>query len=310
MSTFSYAPAKWVPFQDRAVIERVRAISRKDIAHHPNPNFRISVIPDDEVEFLWITDMFWRIKTAAEAGRRVVMIVPQPVPAYRKLASLINRFHVSCAQLHTFNMDEYADERGRIAPLDWKPGFGHAMLDNFYGRIDEGLRPPREQIHCFTDENLSAYGRMMEDLGGVDICYSGPGWTGHLAFLEPDAPELDLPLEEWKKLGPRVVTLSPFTIAQNSLSGPFGRAGDLAAVPPRAATIGPAQVIAARHRIDFSAITVGGSFVSWQRFMTRLAAHGPVTPRVPTSIHQLLRTDYYISETVAADITPDWEHIY
>jgi hypothetical protein len=44
--------------------------------------------------------------------------------------------------------------------------------------------------------------------------------------------------------------------------------------------------------------------------MARLAAHGPVTPRVPTSIHQLLRTDYTISETVAADITPDWEHIY
>ncbi|GAJ16275.1 unnamed protein product, partial [marine sediment metagenome] len=57
----------------------------------------------------------------------------------------------------------------------------------------------------------------IEDLGGADACYSGPGWTGHLAFIEPDAPEFEGSLEEWKKMGPRIVTLSPFTIAQNSL---------------------------------------------------------------------------------------------
>jgi len=30
---------------------------------------------------------------------------------------------------------------------------------------------------------------MIEDAGGADICYSGPGWTGHVAFVDPDAPE-------------------------------------------------------------------------------------------------------------------------
>ena len=29
---------------------------------------------------------------------------------------------------------------------------------------------------------------MLTDLGGTDICYQGPAWTGHLAFVEPDAP--------------------------------------------------------------------------------------------------------------------------
>jgi len=306
MSEFTYAPATWVPFRDREVIERVRRITREEITRHANPAFRISVIPDDEVEFLWITDMFYRIKSAADEGRRIVMIVPQPVPAYKKLADLLNRFRVDCSHLHTFNMDEYADEEGHIAPVDWKPGFGYAMMHN----LDEDLRPPREQVHYLSDDSISSYGSMMEDLGGVDICYSGPGWTGHLAFIEPDSPELPKDLEEWKRTGPSIVTLSPFTIAQNSMSGPFGMAGDLAAVPPKAATIGPAQVIAAKARMDFSAITVNGSFVSWQRFMTRLVAHGPVTPLVPTSIHQILRTDYYISETVAQNIEPDWLHIY
>jgi len=58
-------------------------------------------------------------------------------------------------------------------------------------------------------------------------------------------------------MGPRVCTLSPFTIAQNSLHGCFGMSGNLAAVPPKAATIGPAEVIAAKNRIDIHAINRG-----------------------------------------------------
>ena len=87
----------------------------------------------------------------------------------------------------------------------------------------------------------------------------------------------------------------------------FGASGDLTAVPPKAATIGPAEVIAAKHRIDLHAISVGGSFQSWQRLTTRLVLHGPVTPHVPESILQTLRTDVWVSESAAADIKPHWE---
>src|SRR5258706_5842929 len=35
------------------------------------------------------------------------------------------------------------------------------------------------------------------------------GWTGHLAFIEPDAPEFSAPsLMAWKQMGPRVCTRS------------------------------------------------------------------------------------------------------
>ena len=98
--------------------------------------------------------------------------------------------------------------------------------------------------------------------------------------------------------------LGPFTLAQNSQHGCFGISGDLAAVPPRAATIGPADVIAAKHRMEISAITVHGTPTSWQRLIARLVYHGPVTPKLPTSILQELRTDVFISETNAQDIRP------
>ena len=131
-----------------------------------------------------------------------------------------------------------------------------------------------------------------------------------MAFVEPDAPEFDAPLEEWKKMSARICTLSPFTLAQNSLHGSFGMSGDISAVPPKAATIGPAEVIGSKNRIDTHALTVHGTQTSWQRLMTRLCLHGPVTPKLPTSIHQLLRTDVYVSETAAMNIEANWDKGY
>jgi 6-phosphogluconolactonase/glucosamine-6-phosphate isomerase/deaminase len=310
MTTFRFEPSKWVPFRDTKVIERVRKIRREDLCKHPNPDLKIRIVPDDHVEWLWVTDMFFRIKTAADEGRHCVLILPNPALTYRKLALMINKLRLDCRHLHVFIMDEYADQDGNIAPETWKPGFMYSTKNFLWRAIEPKLRPPEKQIVGPTNRNLKDYGRMIADMGGADACYSGPGWTGHLAFIDPDAPEFDAPLAEWRKMGPRIVTLSPFTIAQNSLHGFFGSSGDLAAVPPRAFSIGPAEVIGSKYRMDFHSLTTAGTFVSWQRFVTRLILHGPVTPRVPTSIHQELKTDVFISETAAANIEPNWNREY
>jgi len=94
------------------------------------------------------------------------------------------------------------------------------------------------------------------------------------------------------------------------MHGSFGKSGDIALVPPKDATIGPAEVIGSKARLDMNSITVHGTTTSWQRMMTRLVAHGPVSPRLPTSIHQTLRTDFYISENAAQNIEPDWSKGY
>lgn len=306
--SFQFSAAACIPFRDPKVVARVRKIKRREITRHPNPEFRIKIVPDADFEFLWIADMFHRIQQAAEAQRPLVIIAPNPWPSYAKVAYLINKFRVDCRRLHTFNMDEYANEHGEIAPESWPLGFAHAFKKYFYSQLEPKLRPAEKQIHGLSNKNLADYGQMLADLGGADVCYSGPGWTGHLAFIEPDAPEFAAAsLEEWKQLGPRVCTLSPFTIAQNSMHGSFGASGDLCAVPPKAASIGPAQVVAAKHRLDLHAISVGGSAISWQRFTTRLVLHGPVTPRVPESLLQTLPTEVWVSENAAQDIEPRWE---
>jgi glucosamine-6-phosphate deaminase len=188
-STFTYDLADFISFRDRQACQRVRSIRRDELTKHPNPDFRIRVI-DDRAEFYqsFADDIVARIRAARDADEQLVMILPVgPVPQYELAVAAINSQRLSLSHVHIFNMDEYADENGNIAPEDWPLGFTHAMKKYFYNELQPKLRPPQKQFVGFTNANLNDYARMIEDAGGADICYSGPGWNGHLAFIEPDA---------------------------------------------------------------------------------------------------------------------------
>jgi len=163
MSAFHYQPSKWVPFADLATIERCRRITRAEIDTHPNPDFRIRVVADADVEMIWVTDMFRRIQSAAQAGQNLVMILPNPCPTYRHVARLINACGVDCSRLHLFAMDEYADQDGRIAPSTWAAGFTYAMNKFFVSQIKPELRPPARQVIGFTDQNVDHYSKLIAD---------------------------------------------------------------------------------------------------------------------------------------------------
>ena len=187
MADFRYSPSHHVPFRDEAALEAARKITREDFLNHPNKNLDVQVMKDFDVWFFFMMDIYFRIKEAMEAGERLVMILPQPWPLYEKVAYMLNRDKVDCRNLYTFNMDEYANEDGEIAPETWPYGFTHALKEYFYSKLDPAIRPPENQMIGLTNETFKDYGKRIADLGGADICYSGPGWTGHLAFVEPDA---------------------------------------------------------------------------------------------------------------------------
>lgn len=212
---------------------------------------------------------------------------------------MINRLRIPMKHVHTFNMDEYADEEGNTAPPDWEGSFQQAMWESFFLRIDPGLRPPENQIHFPTKDVIKHYGKMIADMGGADVCYGGIGWCGHIAFWEAHlGDEFGDDLEAYKRAGPRLVELHPMTIMQNALHS-FG--GDWSWVPPKANTIGPAEILGAKHRSFWLDGDLGGG-VSWQRFIARLVAHGPVNTYVPGSILQLARTDYTLLGGVADNV--------
>lgn len=299
---FKYDLAKFIAFRDIETCERVRSIPRAEITRHPNPDFRIRVIDDPNLFYLsFALDFVTRIRRAAEEGRRFVGIFPVgPMPQYHIAAELINRLRIPMHHVHWFNMDEYADENGRTAPKDWEGSFCRAMFDNFFNRIEPDLRPPESQIHFPSTENIAHYGEQIEAAGGAEVCYGGIGWCGHIAFWEAHLGfEFGDDLEGFMRAGPRIVELHPMTIMQNALHS-FG--GDWSWVPPKAATIGPAQVVGARHRSFWLDGYLGGG-ISWQRFVARLVAHGPVTPLVPGSILQKVGADYTLLGGVADDVT-------
>jgi glucosamine-6-phosphate deaminase len=299
--TFEYELADFISFRDRAVCERVRRIRRSELAKHENPDFRIQIV-DDPGDFYraFADDIIGRIRAAAEAGRDFVGIFPVgPMPQYELAARRINSERLSCRHVHSFNMDEYANGDGETAPPSWSGSFQRAMMERFFGLIDPELRPREENVHFPTREKLGDYSPLIEDLGGADVCYGGIGWCGHVAFWESHlGAEFEGDLEAYKQAGARLVELHPMTIMQNALHS-FG--GDWSWVPPKANTIGPREILGARHRSFWLDGVLGGG-VSWQRFIARLVAQGPVSEFVPGSILQTAPTDYTILGGVADDV--------
>lgn len=298
---FDYGLARFIDFRDRAECERVRAITRENIAKHDNEDFRIAVV-DDAATFYdaFARDLVDRIRLARDEGRQFVAILPVgPMPQYELAARMINEERLSLAHVHTFNMDEYANEDGVTAPVTWAGSFQRAMHERFFALIDDDLLPPEEQVHFPTTEAIGDYGARLEALGGADACYGGIGWCGHIAFWECHlGHEFAGDLDAYKAATARLVELHPMTVMQNALHS-FG--GDWSWVPPKANTIGPREILGAKHRSFWLDGDLGGG-VSWQRFIARLVAHGPVSEFVPGSILQTVRTDYTILGSVADDV--------
>lgn len=298
---FTYAPATFIDFRDTAACERVRAIRREDLTKHPNPEFHISIKDDRNMFYqAFADDIVDRIVKARDTGRRHVAILPcGPVPQYALAANRINRERISLSHVHTFNMDEYANEDGVTAPITWAGSFQAAMFTNFFDLIDPDLRPPIEQIHFPTTTAIDGYSDAIEALGGADVCYGGIGWGGHIAFWEPQiGHEFAGDLEGYQQAGARLVELHPMTIMQNAL---HSFSSDWSWVPPKANTIGPREILGARHRSFWLDGDLGAG-ASWQRFIARLVAFGPISEFVPGTLLQLRPTDYTILGAVADDV--------
>ncbi|MDZ7838484.1 MAG: hypothetical protein U5N58_11365 [Actinomycetota bacterium] len=301
MSEFTFEPADFVPFKDRKVLEKVRSVHGKDLEKYSNEKMKIKVMKNPHPVI--IGDLFTRIKMSDDLDKKQVFILGNPEPeTYIPVAELINYHGVDCRNVYIFAMDEWADQDGNIAPETYKSGFAHSMINYFVNQIDQELRMPMDHVFYPTNENIGDYSKMITETGegGADVCYSSPGWAGHIAFVDPSPEFLTEDIDQYLKQDARIVSLHPLTICQNSLHGVFGQSGDIANVPPKAATIGPADVARSRVRIELHSLQTMGTFVSWQRMTSRLVLMGPVTPYVPSSIFQILETQVYVSEEIAA----------
>lgn len=299
------------PFKNQEEIDRVRKITKEDIValggkHPNNPNVSVEVIRNDEMENMMVADMVARIVESDRYDKKCVMIMPNPCPTYRKVAYILKKMGVNCRNVKFYMMDEWADEDGNIAPLSYSAGFGNAFYRYMVSNILE-LGFKEENFIYHSNKNTPDYSKMLEADGEADVMYSGPGWPGHLAFIDPVADWFKPTMEEYLEQGAKVANLHPLTIAQNSLHGGFGISGDISKVPPKGAMMGPRDAMKAKFVLDSHGITTGGTEVTWQRLTSRLCIFGKPSQEVPASILQLRDkpTQIIMSESLAATIKED-----
>lgn len=308
---FKFKPAAWLPSKHLSLedLERLRNLTRDDLEYTNENGYQVKIVLNPGL--CAVMDMFYRIMQSDIQDKKLTMIMPNPwAVRYISLVEMINKFNISCRNVHAFAMDEFADEDGNVCPNTYAPGLGYSFMNNFYGRIREDLRPDISQWHTFNNENKErgVYSRMIEDCGegGADVIYSATGWPGHIAFIDPDTEEFKADsLEEFITLKSDLVTQNPMSTCENSLFSQVGKAGDVWAVPPRAATIGPSDVVKARERVVVhDCMNPDGS--SWQKMISRIELHGPISKDCPSSITRLGKGTCYISEALAAKPISCW----
>jgi glucosamine-6-phosphate deaminase len=166
-----------------------------------------------------------------------------PMGQYPLLADITNRERITWRRVHVFQMDEFLDWRGRPIPLDHPLSFEGAMR-RFFASIDPALRIPDAQYHVPHPFRIDGIGEAIARAGGVDVCYGGIGFHGHVAFNEPPLSRWTrVSLEELRNSVTRVVTLGSDSILVQSIGSAGGSA---AAIPPMAATLGMGDILAAR----------------------------------------------------------------
>lgn len=217
------------------------------------------------------------IKANNRAGEPTRLILPVgPVDHYPILAEICNREKISWERVHAFNMDEYCDWTGRWLPADHPLSFRGFMQHKFYELLDPELRIPPGQAHFPDPLHLDRLSEQIAALGGLDTCYGGIGYHGHVAFNEPPISHWqEISLEAFANSPTRLVPLAPDSIVMNSIRNTGGNPNNF---PVMGVTIGMADILAARRVRMYCA---GGR---WQQAAVRIAIFGEPSVRYPSTL--------------------------
>ncbi len=211
-----------------------------------------------------VADEIMAAQTAGEPARLILPV--GPVGYLPLLADLCNREGIAWRHVHAYFMDEYCDWQGRAVSSEHPLSFAGFARRTLFDRLDPALTIPAAQLHFPDPLHIDRISDAIAGAGGIDTCYGGIGVHGHIAFNEP-------PISRWFRLTPaefkasktRLVVLAPETVVMNATRA---AAGNFAALPPMAVTLGLADILAARR---IRLYCQGGV---WQRVALRIALFG------------------------------------
>ena len=235
----------------------------------------LQILTDKEALFRVMADgMTDEIIRNNNAGKRTVMILPVgPIGQYPLFVKTVNEKRISLKDVWFINMDEYLNDDGTYIAIDNKLSFRGFMDRTVYTKIDPELVMPEAQRVFPDPEDPGRILRLIEELGGVDVCFGGIGINGHVAFNEADP---DMSAGEYAKTVTRVLPVSRETRTVNAI-GDLGGAVDM--MPNLCITVGMCEILSAK-KIRL------GVFRDWHRAVVRRAAYGEMTGAFPVSLLQ------------------------
>lgn len=208
---------------------------------------------------------------------KTVIICPVgPIGQYPIFAEKVNSMRLSLKNCWFINMDEYLDDEDRVIDYDNPLNF-HAIMDRLlYSKVDPDLVMPESQRFFPEPKKEAEIDALIEKLGKVDLCLTGVGINGHIAFNEPPAEDEAVTDEEYENIGTRCLDISRETIVNNGL---HKIRGALDIFPKRCVTLGMRQLLKAE---TFKVYL----YCDWQWGIMRKISLGEATRLAPASFLQ------------------------
>ena len=254
------------------------ALSVTELRGRARLPFRL--LPDREALLHDMADaILAEVRSHHARGEPTRLILPVgPVAHYRRVVEISNRERLSWRKVHVFAMDEFLDWQGRPIPQDHPLSFEGYLRREVFARLDPGIRIPEEQIvfpHPFRIEEAS---ERIRAVGGVDACFGGIGYHGHVAFNDP-------PLSRWYEISvaelrhslTRVVVLGDDSVVVQSI---HSAGGNSSAIPPMAVTLGMRDILASRK------IRLYCAAGERHRTVFRISVAGDVSASYPVTLVQ------------------------
>ena len=300
----SFFPAGWnlARMDAIAALPRDKALARA--AHWHKDYLPVPTEDVVEMEVRMGLEIATVIAEAAREKREIALILPVgPMGMYRWAVAVLERWGISCAHVHGFNMDEWSDADGNTLPGSAPGAFQGAMEEAFYGPLGK-LTVPAAQRRFATRDALPRYAAEIKALRGRGarlVVVYGIWRVYHIAFWEPQFAAEFEDAAAWKAPTHRLgAQLHPLTIEQNAITSFKSRT---TLVPAFANTIGPGLFLAADYAIG-GADGVLGRGMQWQGLSVKVALQYGPDPWVPASFMPTLPGRLFFVKELADALEP------
>ena len=239
---------------------------------------KVTVVANNDILNRRLAVEFANALEAKQAeGEMLTLICPVGPVDYRYFVKEIERRDLSCHNLRTINMDEYVDDNGDLIDMSHPLSFRRFMDEQFFSLIPEGKKPLPENILFPDPKAPDKTTELIDEIGGADLCWTGFGITGHIAFNDP--PHMlgeSTDLDDLRNCKTRVLRCADMSTAQMAMGGTHG---NMEIIPERAITMGMYELLKTK---SFGLIMMR----NWHAGLWRRALLGDVTSDFPGSLLQ------------------------